>query len=430
MTSNLQLVFRGEVIDGFAPEQVRQRIAQALKLDDERVAQLFAGGRTVLKRSLEPALARRYADKLAELGARVHLEPSDAPPTTAFPPLPELPEDSGPTVPPWGTPPRPTRPAPLPPAVSAPAPLALQPVEDITCPTCGENQPKRILCRKCATDMPMGLAAKAEEAARARELRLAELQLRQARRSGAMAAADTSAGWFGLGLEGRMGRLKYATASLLSMALMYMPVIMWLTRPTFGRLALMIVTALLMTLFGMRLAVLRCHDCDKSGWWSLLLWLPTVNVIVTLVLFFAPGSAGSNDYGEEPPPAGWLPFGLALGSVLLLLALTFTSFMRALERAIEENQDDNDAPMTFQADPRAASLPTREQQAAFNEHYLAAPGAKAFAVSPAGGWGHAERRRSVNDAVRGALQECESRRPPYTEACFVVNINGQWASAQ
>jgi hypothetical protein len=232
MNPNVQLVFRGEVLEGFPPEQVRQRLAQALKLDEARVAQLFSGAHTVLKRSVEPALARSYVDKLAALGARVHLEPSDAPPTTGFPPLPDLPGAHEPAPPPWGTQPRPSRPMPLAPtpvpapeaaprgaAPSAPVPLALEPIDAaaplITCPNCGEMQTKRILCRKCSSNIETALATQQEEAARARELRLAERQLRETRRT----ATDASPGWFGIGLGGRMGRLKYATANLASMGL-------------------------------------------------------------------------------------------------------------------------------------------------------------------------------------------------------------------
>mgnify|MGYP003548495552 CR=1 FL=1 len=116
MASNVQMVFRGEVLDGFAPDEVKRRLAQALKLDEARVAQLFSGARTVLKRSIEPTLARSYVDKLAQLGARVHLEPADAPPTTGFSPLPELPE-----VPQANTPARFSRSSGLVPARSVPS---------------------------------------------------------------------------------------------------------------------------------------------------------------------------------------------------------------------------------------------------------------------------------------------------------------------
>ncbi len=443
MASNVQMVFRGEVIDGFQPDEVRRRLAQALKLDDARVAQLFSGARTVLKRSIEPALARSYVDKLAQLGARVHLEPADAPPTTGFPPLPELPEvprADAPVSPPWGTPPRPTRPAPLTPLLqpAAPAPipaaaeLALEPVAaaEVTCPNCGERQSMRVLCRSCSTNIETALATKAEEAAQARAERQVAFEARHASRQARTASSRNaeSAGIFGTTFDGRMGRLQYATANLVTMALLYIPLIMMLTRPTLGRIVLFGIAAFLITGFGMRLAVLRCHDCDKSGWWSILLWLPTVNFIVTLVLAFAPGTDGSNEYGEPPPQASWPVFGVAALCSALLFGLTFRTVMSSIERMNDDNEED--AGMQFQYDPRSASLPKAEAQSAFNESYLPAATQKAFAVSPSGGWGFVVQRRSANDAVRGALAECEVRRPAYTGPCEVVNVNGQWAQGQ
>jgi uncharacterized membrane protein YhaH (DUF805 family) len=437
MAANVQLVFRGEVLDGFAADEVRRQLALALKLDEARVAQLFTGARTVLKRSVEPALARRYADTLAGLGAKVHLEPSDVLPTTGFAPLPELPdvpESNAPPPPPWGTPPRPTRPAPLspvaPPLAPAPIPaargaaLGLEAIEEVTCPNCNERQTKRLLCRNCSTNIEMALANRDEEQA---QVRAARQDRRPAARS-AVATAD-SAGVFGLTFDGRMGRLKYATANLVLMALFYVPVIMALTRPTLERLALLAIAGVALTLFGMRLAVLRCHDCDKSGWWSMLLWLPTVNFIVTIVLACAPGTDGSNEYGEPPPSSSWWAFGAAAFCLLLLFVLTFSQVMKFIERQGEDNAEDDSA-ITFQADPRAATLPGAQAQAGFNESYLPARNHKAFAVSQAGAWGWVDGRASPNDAMRSALQECEARRPPYTGPCVLVNVNGQWATGQ
>ncbi len=447
MAPNVQLVFRGEVIDGFAADEVRRALALALKLDEARVAQLFTGTRTVLKRSVEPALARRYVDKLAGLGAKVHLEPSDAPPTTGFAPLPELPEvpeSTAPPPPPWGTPPRPTRPAPLsplmPPLAPAPIPaardttsgaaLALEPAEEVTCPNCGERQTKRLLCRNCSTNIEMALANRDDELAQARAARQEAMNARHAHRSaGVGSGGSNDAGIFGLTFDGRMGRLKYATANLVMLALLYIPVIMALQRPTLGRLALLAVAALVLTLFGMRLAVLRCHDCDKSGWWSILLWLPTVNFIVTLVLSFAPGTDGSNDYGEPPALASWPAFGAAALCTSLLFALSFSTLMTVFERMADDDGDE-DAAVQFQYDPRAATLPGSQAQAGFNESYLPARNNKAFAVSQAGAWGWVDGRNSANDAMRGALQECEARRPAYTGPCVLVNVNGQWATSQ
>jgi uncharacterized membrane protein YhaH (DUF805 family) len=443
MASNVQLVFRGEVLDGFAADEVKRQLAQALKLDEARVAQLFTGARTVLKRSVEPALARRYVDKLAGLGAKVHLEPSDAPPTTGFAPLPELPEvpeSTAPPLPPWGAPPRPTRPAPLSPVTPPPAPapipaardtasgaaLALEAVEEVNCPTCGERQSKRLLCRNCSTNIEMALANKQEELAQAREARLQARDARRGQRSTARPDEAAAAGVFGLTFDGRMGRLKYATANTVLTALFYVPLIMVLQRPTLGRMALLALAAVAFTLFGMRLAVLRCHDCDKSGWWSMLLWLPTVNFIVTVVLACAPGSDGSNEYGEQPPPSSWWGFAVAAFCLVLLIALTFSHVMKIIEREADDSADDDNA-VTFQSDPRAASLPKLEAQAAFNESYLSAKGHKAFAVSPSGGWGWAATRRSQAEAARDALLDCETRRPTYTAPCALVNMDGQWA---
>jgi uncharacterized membrane protein YhaH (DUF805 family) len=446
MAANVQLVFRGEVLDGFKADEVRRQLAQALKLDEDRVAQLFTGARTVLKRSVEPALARRYADKLAGLGAKVHLEPSDAPPTTGFAPLPELPDvpqSDAPPPPPWGTPPRPTRPAPLTPMIrpAAPAPIpaassagiALESIEEVTCPNCNERQTKRVYCRNCSTNIEVALANRDEELAQAREARQQARDARLGRRPAARLGTSNTegaAGVFGLTLDGRMGRLKYATANIVLTALLYIPLIMVLTRPTLGRIAFLVIASLVYTVLGMRLAVLRCHDCDKSGWWSMLLWVPTVNFIVTVVLAWAPGTDGDNEYGEPPPRSSWWAFSAAAFCMLLLVALTFSHVIKFIERQGDDNADSDDSAITFQSDPRAASLPSFDAQVTFNESYLSAKGHKAFATSPSGGWGWAATRRSQNEAARDALLDCETRRPPYTAPCMLVNMDGQWAPSQ
>jgi uncharacterized membrane protein YhaH (DUF805 family) len=47
------------------------------------------------------------------------------------------------------------------------------------------------------------------------------------------------------------------------------------------------------------LAMNRTHDIGKTSAWVLLFCVPFVNLIVGLVLFFAPGTNGPNKYGEE-----------------------------------------------------------------------------------------------------------------------------------
>ena len=306
MTSNVKMVFRGEVLDGFQADDVKRRLAQAFRLDDDRLAQLFSGARMVLKRSLEPAIARNYADKLARLGARVDLERSDTPPTIGFTPLPELPEVPESQMrppPPWVAPPAPARPAPVvripaPPPIPASTPVVQRvTVLEVACPICGERQTNRRLCRNCANDMTMVAAASA----------------------------------VGFSFEGRMGRLKFATSNVALMALLYLPLIMALQEPTPGLLSVLAAAAAALAFFGMRLAVLRCHDCNQSGWWSLLLWLPAVNLIVAAVLVCAAGTEGSNAYGAQPPPSRWWGFAAAALCAVLLVTLTFSQVMQIIE---------------------------------------------------------------------------------------------------
>ncbi len=49
------------------------------------------------------------------------------------------------------------------------------------------------------------------------------------------------------------------------------------------------------------LSIRRLNDFDASGWLVLLFFVPLVNVIMSLVLWFKPGTKGSNRYGLEPP---------------------------------------------------------------------------------------------------------------------------------
>ena len=54
-------------------------------------------------------------------------------------------------------------------------------------------------------------------------------------------------------------------------------------------------------LIGLAVAVKRCHDHDKSGWWLLLGLVPVIGPIVLLVeLGFRRGTTGPNRFGPDP----------------------------------------------------------------------------------------------------------------------------------
>lgn len=44
----------------------------------------------------------------------------------------------------------------------------------------------------------------------------------------------------------------------------------------------------------------RLHDSNKSGWWQLIIFLPSLGILVLFVLMLLPGTKGENRFG--PPP--------------------------------------------------------------------------------------------------------------------------------
>lgn len=53
--------------------------------------------------------------------------------------------------------------------------------------------------------------------------------------------------------------------------------------------------------FGFSLYVRRLHDLGRSGWWTLIIFIPIVDAIFLLYLSFAPGQFTPNLYGDVPP---------------------------------------------------------------------------------------------------------------------------------
>lgn len=72
----LQLVFRGECLDGYDPGVVRQAVARALRLDEARTERLFSGKPVVLRRQVDALSADRHIARFATLGAVLRTEPS------------------------------------------------------------------------------------------------------------------------------------------------------------------------------------------------------------------------------------------------------------------------------------------------------------------------------------------------------------------
>ena len=101
--------------------------------------------------------------------------------------------------------------------------------------------------------------------------------------------------------------------------------------------------------------------------------------------------------------------------------------MSAVEKAAAESSEGDE---TFsQTDELSSLLPT-DAVAAFRNDYELSPRHKAFAASSGGSWGFKTGMSSAQDAMRGAMSECDARRKPYTPTCELINVNGRWAGQQ
>jgi uncharacterized membrane protein YhaH (DUF805 family) len=458
MAQQVQLIFAGEVLDGFQAADVRRALGERLKLDEARLDKLFSGGRVIIKRGLTAPVANQWVAQFRAMGAKLHVhdEPLALHPVMAAPPAPAVPAPA-PAGPPG------LQLVPLagdPHAAPAPAPIAAHAAaatEMITCPVCGEEQPKRILCRACAADMPRGIANKLadEEAERARrrEEALARRGVRAGseagRRSGGSSgsasrfAADSyrvetdDEPLFGLSFEGRMGRMRYFLGGLLFLLCFAWASILAALLPGMLTGALLVIGLAFGVVWSIRLTVLRLHDIGHTGWWVLATLIPWLGQIVSIVLLLWPGNGEDNEYGPPPSQEGAKAAVAVLVALTLTVAWGFKTAISAFEQKVQELQEEADAEGIDDEDgglPDAALPPASElrrvlrSDVAVDEfrRYVGGPGHRAFAISDAGAWGWHSGAARPNQAVDTALGECERRRQPYTPECRVVHLNNEW----
>ncbi len=449
MASPVQLVFIGELLEGFERGDVARQLGQWLGLDDARAAKLFTGSRIVLKRSIELEDAQRYVARFAKAGARLHIEPIAQP--GAEPALQRGAERAAPLA----SAPNATNAANAPNAPNAPNPAfaALAPVSagvtaqpgtpvgdaEIICPNCGERQPKRELCRSCATNMAMGIAAKIEAEQAARAARKAAFDARRGVRPAAPASAaatgDAGPIW-GFGFDGRMGRLTYATAGAIALSPLFLLLTFALKNPSASRFVLFGLAALVVGVLSVRWSILRLHDLDRSGWWSLLMAVPSLNAGVGLILSLWPGTKDDNDYGEVPAEGSWRLFWGSVLAALVCAGFTFSTawtYMREAESDETEqtSSEQGRGPGSADASPALIRFPQADSdavlaaRAAFTGEYAQARAHKAFALSSSGAWGMKLGAASPEEAMAGAVASCDAQRTPESSPCKTINLNGQ-----
>lgn len=441
MAKLYQLVFEGETLDGFDADQVRQQIGEHLKLDDARLEHLFSGRRVVLKRGVDEERAHRHKRQFAHLGGRLlieddgagadparsseHRTPRPAPPPPRRPR--EEPAATAPSTLPGiaekGLAPMSGKPAPRPAPLPAEPMLALVPAEDdsITCPHCGEVQPKAVFCRACTTNMPMGIAAREEAQAKARAEKRAAgggslPPTTMTRIEAGRGLAEQAPSLFGFGFRGRLSKRGYAMGIAIAFLLGWLLVLFVSHRPGVGRLLLALLLGVPVSVFYLRLCVLRCHDINRSGWWALALAVPVIGFVAALVLALVPSTDGDNAYGEMPDEGSKTLTQVVTGVCALAIAFLVKPALNRIE--VEE---------ATAAATAAAGPPKLEDAAdrAYHVDYAASPGHKAFAITT-GAFGWKASAETSAEAEDAALAACEAQRPQKSPPCDVVNVNGEW----
>lgn len=323
MPQAFRVIISGRTLTGIPLAEVRPQVGAAFALNATQLDRMLCGKPVIIRRDLDEASAQRLLASLTEVGLEARMEaipvvapadpapprpiPRSEPPRPASPPSPEL----------FAlTPPAPTAQAepaavpppedPFPTTARSAAELAIE--ETVICPGCGEVQPKRTLCRNCALDMPRYRAAQAEREAEEKAARADEIASRSAARPGATSPladhheeSDVVAGIFGLGFAGRLDRLSFLNAALISTLISYCGLMLMLKtgKPLTG-----VPFILLSFVYYFRCLALRLHDTERSGWLSLILLVPVLGALLAIALLFIPGTPMDNEYGPQPTNSG------------------------------------------------------------------------------------------------------------------------------
>jgi len=388
----VDLVFNGEILDGFDAAAVKQALGERFKLDDARRQRMFSGVPFVIKRGVGPEDASRYIALFEKLGGRLHAQGGPAP--AAAPVARAAPAASPP-------------PAAAPVLALAPlAPLAPAPVDDAR-------------------------ARRAEPAPRAESR--ARFRDSEPYVAPQVVQVHEPASVFGIGLEGRLARRPYGAAALFGWAAMRWALMAIAMHPTRGMVLLAGLGILVAALWTIRLTVLRLHDVGLSAWWVLVGFIPIVGTLAGIALSLVPGSTGENRFGAEPDQGNPI---LRLVVVVAVIAIG-SGFRNGLLLSVRppaatsaqaaDSPAAADAHMAPTDDELAFFVKSAAARGEFRGGYWSARTHKAFAASDSGAWGWSADAGTAEAAKAQALEQCEKRRDAYSTECRALNVDGDWS---
>lgn len=142
------------------------------------------------------------------------------------------------------------------------------------------------------------------------------------------------------GVKGRLGRARYL-AYMVSLLLIFWLGGSVLTGVATAATAMISKQATMVVMIGMMIVIYgtmivistlfsiqRVHDFDSSGWLVLLMYVPIINIIFGIMLWFIPGTDGENRFGQKTPPNGTGV--IILASLMPILIVAYIGMMAAI----------------------------------------------------------------------------------------------------
>lgn len=132
--------------------------------------------------------------------------------------------------------------------------------------------------------------------------------------------------------DGRFGRFSYLawnflisliTCVAVFLIILMFPALLQISPDTLsiGPLIIIGIIYIAVIYFNFIFSIRRLHDRNHSGWLSLLLFVPLINVFFALYLLFAAGNDDTNNYGPQRPTAGWESVLAWIYIILIIFAL-------------------------------------------------------------------------------------------------------------